>query len=111
MYLAHKQTKVANIPLVPEVSPPEELFQYRDKVVGLTINPDKLGPIRRERLKTLGLMSDANYATDSRILKELDYADQVIKRLGCATVDVTNKAVEETASKILEIYYRRKSYV
>ncbi|MBQ9763891.1 MAG: kinase/pyrophosphorylase, partial [Phascolarctobacterium sp.] len=36
MYLAHKRIKVANVPLVPELAPPEELFKVPPyKVVGL----------------------------------------------------------------------------
>ncbi|MGE5453666.1 MAG: pyruvate, water dikinase regulatory protein [Methylocystaceae bacterium] len=111
MYLAHKRIKVANIPLVPEVGFPEELFSYRYKVIGLTINPEQLMHIRRERLRTLGLNSDASYANDERILEELDAAHMLMKKLGCSVIDVTNKAVEETASKIMEIYYRRISNV
>jgi len=112
MYLAHKRLKVANIPLVPEVAPPDELFKVdKGRVIGLTIQPDLLSAIRRERLKTLGLMSDANYANPERITYELEFANNFMKRLGCPVIDVSNKAVEETASKILEIYYRRLSHV
>jgi len=111
MYLAHKRIKVANIPLVPEVNFPDELFAYRYKVIGLTINPEQLMHIRRERLRTLGLFSDASYANDERILEELDAAHMLMKKLGCPVIDVTNKAIEETASKIMEIYYRRISNV
>lgn len=111
MYLAHKRIKVANIPLVPEVMPPEELFRAeRGKVVGLTVKQDYLTPIRTERLKTLGLKGQASYAEPERIMEELDYAQQIMKKLGCPVIDVTNRAVEETASKVLEIYYRRLSY-
>ena len=40
MYLAHKQVKVANVPLVPELTPPEELFKVPPyKIIGLLINP------------------------------------------------------------------------
>lgn len=107
MYLAHKRIKAANIPLVPEVNPPEELFRLqKGKVIGLTIDPSLLNGIRIERLKTMGLTSDADYANLKRILLELEYAEGIMKRLGCPIIDVTNKAVEETASKILEYYYR-----
>ncbi|GBF33748.1 ATP/GTP-binding protein [Desulfocucumis palustris] len=107
MYLANKQIKAANVPLVPEVAPPEEIFKLPShKVVGLTIRPSNLNEIRRERLKTLGLTSDADYASMDRILKELEYAESVMKRAGCSIIDVSNKAVEETASRLLEIYYR-----
>ncbi|MFZ5946068.1 MAG: pyruvate, water dikinase regulatory protein [Bacillota bacterium] len=112
MYLAHKRIKAANIPLVPEVNPPEELFNLpRGKAVGLTIKPNILNEIRQERLKTLGLVSNADYASMERILMELEYAEGIMKRVGCPIIDVSNKAVEETASKILQIYYRGDSSV
>lgn len=112
MYLAHKRIKVANVPLVPEVTPPDELFKVaRGKVIGLVINPELLNNIRAERLKTLGLSGQASYANFERILEELEFADKIMKKLGCPVIDVTNRAVEETASKILEIYYRRLSNV
>lgn len=107
IYLAHKGLKVVNIPLVPEVKPPEELYSKKiGKVIGLTIKPILLNEIRVERLKTMGLEKDASYASFSRILEELEYAEGVLKKLGCPVIDVTNKAVEETASKILQIYNR-----
>ncbi len=107
MYLAHKRLKVANVPLVPEVAPPEEIYALpHHRLVGLTIRPSQLNEIRHERLKTLGLASHADYASMERILNELDYAEEIMKKVGCPVIDVTNRAVEETASKILEIYYR-----
>nr|WP_243131579.1 pyruvate, water dikinase regulatory protein [Desulfallas thermosapovorans] len=107
MYLAHKRIKAANVPLVPEVAPPEEIFSLaRHKVIGLKISPRQLNEIRRERLKSLGLTSNADYASMERILKELEYAEMIMKKIGCPIIDVTNKAVEETASRVLEIYYR-----
>lgn len=107
MYLAHKRIKAANVPMVPEVAPPEEVFQLPpNKVIGLTIRPQQLNIIRQERLRTLGLTSNADYASMERILRELEYAEGIMKRIGCTVIDVTNKAVEETASKVLEFYYR-----
>jgi regulator of PEP synthase PpsR (kinase-PPPase family) len=111
MYLAHRRLLVANVPLVPEVAPPDELFQLSDKgkIVGLTIRADKLNLIRRERLKSLGLTPDASYASYERILQELEYAESVIRRLRCPIIDVSDKAVEETAAIILEYVTRRRS--
>ena len=104
MYLAHKNLKVANVPLVPEVPVPDELFEVDiSKVIGLTANPIKLNEIRQERLKALGLKNTANYASMDRILKEIEYSENLMKRLGCPVIDVSNKAVEETAGIILEI--------
>ncbi|MEH7076937.1 pyruvate, water dikinase regulatory protein [Neobacillus drentensis] len=110
MYLAHKRFKVANVPLVPEVAPPEELFQIpRKNCIGLIISPDKLNEIRKERLKAMGLASQANYASFKRILEELDHAEKVMKRVGCPVIDVSNKAVEETAGLILDVLKKERS--
>ncbi|TCI57176.1 MULTISPECIES: pyruvate, water dikinase regulatory protein [unclassified Exiguobacterium] len=101
-YLALKRYKVANVPLVPESRPPEELFELSpDKCVGLIISPDKLISIRMERLKSLGLKPEADYAQLERINRELEYARGIYERIGCEVIDVTNKAVEETAGIIL----------
>ncbi|MEW6183060.1 MAG: pyruvate, water dikinase regulatory protein [Bacillota bacterium] len=107
MYLAHRRIKVANIPLVPEVPLPPEVFSLSPhRVVGLTIQPEYLGWIRQERLKSLGLPYDADYASAERVKRELAYAEEVMRRAGCTVIDVTSKAVEETASRVLEIYYK-----
>lgn len=105
MYLAHKGIMAANVPLVPDVAPPEELLQLpKSKIVGLTINPQLLYEIRKERLKTLGLAESSDYANLDRIAEELDYAAGIMRKIGCPIFDVSNKAVEETAAKILDIY-------
>lgn len=105
MYLAHKNMKVANIPLVPEVPVPEELYRINPrKIIGLTTNPVKLEEIRIERLKALGLHNTATYANMERILEEIDYAEGIMKRIGCPIIDVSNKAVEETANIIEELF-------
>lgn len=107
MYLAHKKLKVANLPLVPEVPTPEELFQVPShKIVGLIIDPFKLNTIRSERLKIMGLGTDANYANMERIQEEIEYARAIMRKVRCPIIDVSNKAIEETANKILEIHHK-----
>ncbi len=101
-YLALKRYKVANVPLVPESRPPEELFDLpAERCIGLIISPEKLISIRMERLKSLGLKPEADYAQLERINRELEYARGIYERVGCEVIDVTNKAVEETAGIIL----------
>lgn len=103
MYLAHKNFKVANIPLVPEVLAPKEIFEKDNKrVIGLIIDPYKLNEIRKERLKALGLDYNANYANVDRINLELEYSRSIMEKLGCVIIDVSTKAIEETASIIME---------
>ena len=107
-YLALKRIKVANVPIVPEVDPPEELFEVDPKkCIGLSIKPEKLNEIRKERLKALGLKDEATYANMDRIHQELDYFNQIVDKIGCNVIDVSNKAVEETASIILHMLHRK----
>lgn len=109
-YLAHKRYKVANVPIVPEVEPPEELFQVDPrKCFGLVISPEKLNVIRKQRLIALGLSDDAIYAKRDRIEREIAHFYKVIEKLGCQVIDVTNKAVEETANDIIERLERLKN--
>lgn len=103
MYLANKLLKVANIPLVPEVPVPKEVYEKDvDKIIGLTANPEKIISVREQRLKSLGLTSGAKYANYDRIREELDYSKQVMEELGCFVIDVSDKAIEETAEIILK---------
>lgn len=108
MYLAHKQIKVANVPLVPELQPPDELFKVPPyKVIGLLVDPFRLNEIRSERLKTMGLSDTAAYADMKRINDELEYAKGIMRRIHCPIINVSNRAIEETAGIILE--YVRKN--
>lgn len=103
-YLAHKSFKVANVPLVPEIDPPKELFEVDpNKCFGLVISPDQLNCIRKERLLVLGLKDEAIYAQKERIEQELQHFYSVANRVGCQIIDVTNKAVEESANLIIDV--------
>jgi regulator of PEP synthase PpsR (kinase-PPPase family) len=102
MYLAHQGYKAANVPLVPEVNPPQELYEVSSrKVVGLIIDPVTLKEIRKQRLKAMQFDKQADYAKVDRILQELSFAEKVMKRIGCMVINVTSKSIEETASEIL----------
>ena len=104
MYLANKGIKAINIPLMPEVGVPDELFEVdRKKIFGLVINPLQLIEIRKRRLDKFHRMpSDIDYASDSRILEELEFSDKILRKLGCKTIDVTQRAIEDTALIIMK---------
>lgn len=104
MYLANKGIKAINIPLVPEVGVPDELFEIdRKKIFGLIIDPLQLIEIRKRRLdKFHRIPSDIEYASDSRILDEFEFADKILRKLGCKTIDVTQRAIEDTALIIMK---------
>jgi len=108
-YLAHKGYKVANVPLVPEVDPPEQLYSVpKERCFGLMITPEKLNHIRKERLASLGLHDGASYANLKRIEDELQHFRKVVDKIGCTVIDVSTKAVEESANVILNQYMKNR---
>ena len=112
MYLAQNQgIKAANVPLVPGADPPRELFELPPgRIVGLTVKPELLTEIRGSRLATLGLPPESAYADRMKISDELALAESVFRKLRCPVVDVTYKAIEETASEILTILQKKELY-
>lgn len=103
-YLAGRGLKVANVPLVLDVEPPAELHELAGfRVVGLTIDVDQLMDIRKQRLQQLGMPPDANYGLRDHVKSELEYAHGIFRNNPeWLIVDVTNCAIEEAATIILE---------
>ncbi|KAL2324349.1 hypothetical protein Fmac_023407 [Flemingia macrophylla] len=112
IYLAQKGYKVANVPIVMGVSMPKILFEVDPmKVFGLTINPLVLQNIRRARTKTMGLSSDgrSNYSEMDYVREELEFARRLFAENPLwPVIDVTGKAIEETAAVVLRLYHDRK---
>ena len=52
--------------------------------------------------KFKGLSSNFQYANDERILEELEYAEKIMKKTRCLTIDVTQRAIEDTALIIMK---------
>ncbi len=101
-YLAHHGWKVANVPLVMGIDPPRELFQVDPRrVAGLYIEGQRLLELRAARLRNLGQDPRAAYADLEKIEEELRYAKGLFRRNGWVTVNVSGKAVEETANEVL----------
>ncbi|MSO47055.1 MAG: kinase/pyrophosphorylase [Thermoleophilia bacterium] len=108
MYLGYLGYKTANIPLVPAVEPPQQLFRIdRAKIVGLTIDPERLQRIRGRRLRAMGGRARNNYADLAKILEELDDCTGVFRKLGCPVIDVSNLAVEESALRVINLVEER----
>jgi [pyruvate, water dikinase]-phosphate phosphotransferase / [pyruvate, water dikinase] kinase len=104
-YLAYRGWKVANVPVVLGLEPPEPLRELdRRKVVGLTTDPQRLALIRQERLKNMGAQaSSAEYADLRHIQQEVRYSLGLCKMNRWPVVNVTGKAVEETAHEVLNL--------
>ena len=109
MYIANKGFKTANVPLIPEVDPPEMLKTVpASKIVGLVISPERLVQIRQERLRLLGLEPNvSSYASPERVEREIGTAREYMQSLGARIYDVTDRAVEETAQEILDFLRAR----
>jgi regulator of PEP synthase PpsR (kinase-PPPase family) len=104
-FLAQKGLKVSNVPLVLGIEPPVELFQIdQKKVFGLTIKPDALLQIRQARLKHLGMPPDTSYGQRDHINQEIAYAQALFRQHPeWPVIDITGKAVEETAADVLRL--------
>lgn len=111
IYLAQKGYKVANVPIVMGIELPKTLFEIdQDKVFGLTINPVVLQSIRRTRAKSMGLAEDksSNYAEMDYVKEELECAGKIFAQNPTwPIIEVTSKAIEETAAVILRLYHDR----
>lgn len=107
--LAYKGYKVANVPLVLDRPPPSQLWEIdQNRIFALTIDPQKLQDIRQQRLKTMRVVGSETYSDMDYILAELEEAEQLFRRnRQWPVINVTNKAVEETAASILALLYQR----
>ena len=102
LFLANKNLKVANLPLIPEAHLPKQLFEMNPKkIVGLTNDPNILNGIRKERMRTYGLPANTSYSDIEKIRKELAFANDLYQKLGCVIINVASLSIEETASMIL----------
>jgi regulator of PEP synthase PpsR (kinase-PPPase family) len=101
LYLAMQfGIKTANCPLIPEdlerMSLPEGLAQYKSKLFGLTITPERLQHIRQER------RPDSKYASLENCKQEVKQAEQLMEKNGIRWLDSTTRSIEEMASAILQ---------
>jgi regulator of PEP synthase PpsR (kinase-PPPase family) len=109
MYLGHKGYKVANIPLISKTDLPEELFKVdQNKIVALTIDPERLQEIRAARMQTLGAIRTGGYADMAKIFEEIEWAREIFKRnKRWPVIDVTEYALEENAVEVERILLSR----
>lgn len=107
IYLSVLGWKVANIPLVKEITPPAELFQIdRRRVVGLTIEVDSLQQHRSWRQRAMQGTAGAAYTSADALYEEIEYARRVFRKGGFAVVNVTNRPIEETADEVIALISR-----
>jgi regulator of PEP synthase PpsR (kinase-PPPase family) len=109
IYLAHKGYRVANVPLVPGIDPAIEIFEAQKlgvPVICLNICFSDLERIRKSRVSNLGKFHENEYTDALRIKDELEASQKIARRHRWPIIDVTDKAIEETASEILLLIQR-----
>jgi regulator of PEP synthase PpsR (kinase-PPPase family) len=109
IYLAHR-VRAANIPLVPGSEPPNSLYSLKwPLVVGLTVSPDRLIQIRRNRLLSLKEERASTYVENDAVREETIRARRLFDRQAWPTIDVTRRSVEETAAAVLNLLSDKRS--
>jgi [pyruvate, water dikinase]-phosphate phosphotransferase / [pyruvate, water dikinase] kinase len=113
IYLGYLGHKAANVPIVNGIDPPAELFNIEPaKIVGLTIDPNRLLDIRRARVRSMGRGARGRrYAELEEIYAELEQASALHRRLGCPVIDISDLSIEETAHRILRVVEERRPEV
>jgi regulator of PEP synthase PpsR (kinase-PPPase family) len=112
MYLSTMGWKVGNVPLVKGIQPPPTLFEIdHRRVIGLTIEPGQLIAYRKRRGQHIGLLAKSAYTTPAELIEELTFAQEVFRRGRFATVDTTDKPIEESADEIIARVERELKYV
>mgnify|MGYP003081539989 FL=1 len=107
LYLANRNIKVMNVPIVQDLILPEQLYEVKRKIIGLTNSVEQLNKLREQRLRTLGVDQGTDYTDELQIFEELEYALEIMEKIGCPVIDVQNKAIEETAEIIINIMRER----
>ena len=108
IYLGYLGYKTANVPLVKGIEPPAELFTIdQSKVIGLTIDAQRLSEIRGERIRWM--RGDRKYASLVEIYDELEYAERMHRRLGCPVLEVSELSIEEISHRIIQLVERRRA--
>jgi len=111
IYLGYLGYKTANVPVVKGIEPPKDLFDIDQRtIVGLTIDPNRLVEIRRERIRSMGAGARSRrYAELTEIYEELEQATKLHRKVGCPVIDISELSIEETAQRVLRVVEDRKS--
>ena len=105
IYLANKGLKTSNIPLVNDMSIPNDIMKSKTLcVIGLTTEAERLYDIRRNRLNSLKENEASDYTNLEKIRFEVEQSKKIFKKNKWPTIDVTRKSVEETAASIIKIF-------
>ena len=112
MYLAYRGYRTANVPYVSGVPLPEIVENLKKPlVVGLTISPEVLVQIRKNRLLSIHEDSNTDYTDIQKVKKELVEVKRFFAKNGWPVIDVTRRSVEETTATIIQYYQKIKGSI
>ena len=114
LYLSLQGVKVVNVPLILGTPLPKELKKIdQRKIFGLTINPDTLYDIRKNRLRRMGLRDkDGDYASLKKVIEEVEWANKIFsENKRWSVFNVTGRALEEMAAEILRFLELRENNI
>jgi regulator of PEP synthase PpsR (kinase-PPPase family) len=104
IYLAQRGIRTANIPIVPGIPVPRQLFDVRGPlIVGLIASAERIAQIRRHRLLSLKESRSTDYVDPRLITDELLAMKTLCSNNDWPMIDVTRRSVEETAATILNM--------
>ena len=110
IYLAHRGIRAANVPLVPGQEDGERLVALKSPlVIGLTVSPDRLVQIRKNRLDGLNAHRASAYVDHDAVRDETVKARRAFERRGWPVIDVTRRSIEETAAAIINLVSERRT--
>jgi [pyruvate, water dikinase]-phosphate phosphotransferase / [pyruvate, water dikinase] kinase len=108
IFLAYRGWRVANVPIIANIEPPPALGCVdRSAIIALTIRPERLMLLRKARASRMGGTVSLSYASGEQVQRDLDWAELLLRGKRWATVDVTNKSIEECAAEIIALQGRR----
>ena len=109
MYLAHRGYRAANIPFVSGCPLPPGLEDLKNPfVVGLTLSPERLVEIRKNRLLSLTEDTETDYVDIESVKSEITEARRLFSKNGWPVINATRRSVEETAATIIQWYQEYK---
>jgi hypothetical protein len=110
MYLAVHGWKVANIPIIKDIPLPGELSRVdRRRVIGLSIEHQRLVEHRKKREEHMGRVGTTAYSSPSAVFEELEVARRVYREGGYYVVDVTDKPIPFSISRTRSVIFRMES--
>lgn len=110
LYLAQRGYKTTNLPLVPSVALPPQLFEPHSAfTVCIVANVDRITDVRRNRAALLADRDLETYVDRDVITAEIAYTRKIAAQYGWPLIDVTRRSIEESATMILKLMQDRRA--